>query len=60
MQYLHESKIRGKRHDKTILLLKTKPSTIEDLTSRTLIDCYINHDEFLSVNNLLKKYDEKP
>ena len=60
MQYLHESKIRGKRHDKTILLLKTKPNTIKDLTSRTLIDSYINHDEFLSVNNLLKKYDEKP
>ena len=33
-------------------------STIEDFISMALIDSYINHDEFVSVNNALREYNE--
>ena len=37
---------------------KDKLNTIEVLISKTLIDSYISHDEFASVNNVLGKYYE--
>ena len=37
---------KKKKHDKIVLLAKTKLNTIEVLNSKTLIDSYINHDEF--------------
>ena len=33
-------------------------NTIEVLISKALIDSYISHDEFLSVNNVLREYNE--
>ena len=39
-----------KKHDKTVLLAKSK--------LKALIDWYINHDEFVSVNNVLREYYE--
>ena len=39
-----------KKHDKTVLLAKSK--------LKALIDSYINHDEFVSVNNVLREYYE--
>ena len=39
-------KKKEKKHDKIVLLAKTKLNTIEVLNSKTLIDSYINHDEF--------------
>ena len=41
-----------------MLLGKGKLNTIEVLISKALIDSYISHDEFVSVNNVLRKYDE--
>ena len=41
-----------------MLLVKTKLDTIKDLFSKFLIDSYISHDKFVSVNNALKKYNE--
>ena len=41
-----------------MLLGKTKLDTTEVLISKTLINSYIRHDEFLSVNNLLGDYNE--
>ena len=41
-----------------MLLAKTKLDTIEVLISKALIDSYINHDEFVLVNNVLRKYNE--
>ena len=41
-----------KRHDKILLLAKAKLDTIEVLISKALIDLYINHGEFVSVNNV--------
>ena len=41
-----------------MLLGKDKLNTIEVPISKALIDSYISHDEFVSVNNVLKEYNE--
>ena len=41
-----------------MLLGKDKLNTIEVLISKALIDSYISHDEFVSVNNVLIEYNE--
>ena len=64
MQSLQELKSIGqlktekKKHDKIELLGKDKLNTIEVLTSKALIDLHISHDEFDSVNNALREYNE--
>ena len=40
-----------------MLLGKDKLNIIEFLISKTLIDLYISHDEFVSVNNILREYN---
>ena len=45
-------------HNEIVLLAKTKLSTAEVLFSKDLIDLDIRHDEFMSVNNVLKEYDD--
>ena len=47
-----------KRHDKIVLLAKSKLNSIEILTSMVLIDSDVSHDEFILINNVLKEYDE--
>ena len=47
-----------KTQDEIVLLGKGKLNTIEVLISKALIDSYISHDEFVSVNNVLREYDE--
>ena len=49
---------KKKKHDKIVLLAKTKLNTIKVLISKALIHSYINHDTFLSVNNVLREYNE--
>ena len=49
---------KKKKHDKIVLLAKTKIDTIEVLISRVFIDSNISHDEFVSMNNLLREYDD--
>ena len=39
------------------MLGKDKLNTTEVLISKPLIDCYISHEEFLTVNNVLKEYN---
>ena len=46
------------KHDKKVLLGISKLNTIEVLISKSLIDSYISHDEFVSVNNVLREYYE--
>ena len=41
-----------------MLLGKDKLNTIEALISNSLINSYISHDEFISLNNELRKYNE--
>ena len=40
------------------MLAKAKLNTIEVLTFQALIDSYINHDELISVNSVLREYSE--
>ena len=41
-----------------MLLAKTKLNNIEVVISKALIGSYINHDKFVSVNNVLREYNE--
>ena len=41
-----------------MLLGKDKLNTIEVLIFKALIDSYISHDESVSINNVLKEYNE--
>ena len=49
---------KKKKYDKLVFLGKVKLNTIEVLISKALIDSYISHDEFVSVNNVLREYNE--
>ena len=49
-------KKKRKKHDKVVLLTKTKLDTIEILISKALINSYINYYKFLSVN-VFRKYN---
>ena len=51
-------KKKKNKHDKIVLLNITKLSTIEVLISKALIDSNISHDEFASLDNVLKEYDK--
>ena len=51
-------KKKKKKHDKIVLLLKDKLNTIEVPISKALINSYISHDEFVSVNNVLREYND--
>ena len=46
-------KKKKKKHDKIVLLAKSKLNSIEVLISKALIDSVISHDEFI-----LKEYNE--
>ena len=53
-------KKKKKKHDKIVLLAKSKLNSIEVLISKALIDSNISHDEFVLINNVLKGfYDMK-
>ena len=49
---------KKKKHNKIVLLGKNKLNAIDVLVSKHLIDLYISHDEFVSVNNVLREYNE--
>ena len=51
-------KKKKKKHNRKVLLVKDKLNTIEVLISKTLIDSYISHEETISVNNVLREYNE--
>ena len=51
-------KKKKKKYDKIVLLGKDKLNSIEVLISKILIDSYITHDEFVSVNNVLRENNE--
>ena len=40
------------------MLAISKLNIIEGLFSQALIDSYINHDEFVSINNVFREYYE--
>ena len=49
---------KRKKHDKIVLLPKSKVVTTEVLISNTLIDLYISHDVFALKNNVLREYND--
>ena len=46
-----------KKHNKIVLPAKTKINTIEVLITNVLTNSCNNHDEFVSVSNVLRKYN---
>ena len=48
-------KRKKKKHHKIVLLEKEKLNTIEVLISVCFIDSHISHDNFFSVNNVLRE-----
>ena len=55
-KYKPITKKKKKKHDKTLVLGKYKLNSIHVLISKALIDSYISHDKFVSVNNVLREY----
>ena len=51
-------KKKKKKLDEIKLLGKVKLNTIEDLIYKALFDSCISHDEIVSVNNILREYNE--
>ena len=49
-------KKKKKKHDKIVLLSQDKLNTTQVLISKVLIDSCISHDEFVSINNVLREY----
>ena len=47
-------KKKSKKHNHAVLLAKNKLTTIDVFISKALNDSYINHDESVSVNNVLR------
>ena len=41
------------------MLAKTKLNTIKVLIFKVFIDSYISHNEFVLVNNVLRRYDDR-
>ena len=56
--YMSMIKKRKKKHNKIVLLAKSKLNSIEVLISKALIDSNIIHDEFVLMNNVLKEHDD--
>ena len=50
-------KKKKKKHYKTVLLGKGNLNTIEVLISKTVIDLYIGHGEFVPINNLKRLWN---
>ena len=51
-------KKRKMKHYKLVFLAKSKWNRTKVLFSKDLIDRNISHDQFVSINNMLKVYDD--
>ena len=51
-------KKKKKKHDKILLLEKSKFNNVEVLISKALTNSNIIHDEFLLINKMLQEYDD--
>ena len=57
-KYKSITKKKKKKHEKIVLLGIYKLNTIEVLISKALMDSYISNEECISVNYLLREYNE--
>ena len=55
---LNMTRKKKKRHNKVVMLAKSKPNNIETLMSQALIDLDISHEEFKSIINEKEKYEQ--
>ena len=51
-------KKKKKKYDKILLLAKSKLNSVEILIFKALIDSNSSYDEFVLINNVLKKFDD--
>ena len=51
-------KKKNKKHDKTLMLAKSKLHSIEKLVSQALIDMEISHEEFITILKEKDKYEK--
>ena len=51
-------KKKKKKHDKIVLLAKSKFNSIEVFVSKVLIDSNVSHDKFVLINNAMKEFYE--
>ena len=49
---------KKKKHDKILVLAKSKLNSIESLVSQALIDMEISHEEFITILNEKEKYEK--
>ena len=49
---------KKKKHDKIVLLKISKFNTTRVLVTKSLMDSYITHYEFILVNNMLREYNK--
>ena len=56
-EYKSIIKKKKKKHDKIVLLAKSKSNNIEVLFSKALIDSNFGHEEFALINSVQKEYD---
>ena len=49
---------KKKKHDKIVLLKISKFNTTRVLVTKSLMDSYIIHYEFILVNNMLREYNK--
>ena len=57
-KYKSVIKKKKRKHDKIVLLAKSKLNSAEVLISKALISSNIRHDEFVIINNMLKEYEK--
>ena len=55
---LKTTRNKKKKHDKILMLAKSKLSSIESLISRALIDMDISHEEFITILKEKDKYEK--
>ena len=49
---------KKKKHDKILMLAKSKLNSIENLESQALIDIEISHEEFVAILKVKDKYEK--
>ena len=55
---LNTTRNKKKKHDKILMLAKSKLSSIETLVSQALIDMEISHEEFITILKEKDKYEK--
>ena len=55
---LNITRNKKKKHDKILMLAKSKLNSIETLVSQALIDMEISHEEFITILKAKNKYEK--